>query len=463
MAKLVQYMPVKPSCSTPSLLATPRNYWKQAAAGGGYRAHLRVVTANSFSLVVGRSGPRNRRLGRAWGTTGITLFSHSQTHPHAEAPQCRMHGSTEMYASSGSLASVVLVGGVSRHHEEALSPGTADKYSPLQITAAAFLTSSAGPVMGQLSIGRFADPSRIIRLHTNRGNTDPTCSIWHERPLRRTSGDIHSCSVRSTSSAAAHSPNSFTSASAPPSPTSPSCSPGQPVRPASAPCSSRHKQSVTSTHPSRGAATSATPASSRPHRHPAAPCHQCRRCRAAPRSHHGSRRVHHHRQRSATESTMSALATPVEQCPARTVNRMQTLPVANGGTIKGPSGGCTSRRSACGLTAAGTTSFSRMIPCAEDTTLPSHSQLPFNEFIAWYLSEIQYFPVSSRSLVDTLMRMGIHPSLPMTVYGCSAPTAQKGASLTTTRIQFVLSERITYSTNRGYVKVTAKHPLAITP
>ncbi|ESS55682.1 hypothetical protein TCDM_12829 [Trypanosoma cruzi Dm28c] len=97
----------------------------------------------------------------------------------------------------------------------------------------------------------------------------------------------------------------------------------------------------------------------------------------------------------------------MEQCSARTVNRLQTLPVANGGTIKGPSSGCTSRRSACGLKAAGTTSFSRMIPCAEDTTSPSHSQLPLNEFIAWYLSEIQCFPVSSRSLVDTLMRMCI--------------------------------------------------------
>ncbi|ESS55166.1 hypothetical protein TCDM_13381 [Trypanosoma cruzi Dm28c] len=193
-----------------------------------------------------------------------------------------MHDSTEMYVSSWSLASVVLVGGVSGHHEEGLSPGTAEKYSPLQITAAAFLTSSAGPMMGQLSIGRLADPSWIIRLHTNHWNTDPTCSFWQERPLRRTSGDIHSCSVRSASSAAAHSTNSSTSASAPPSPISPSCSPGQPVRPASAPCGSRHSQSVPSTHPSRGAATSATPASSRHHRHPAAPCHQCRRCRGAP-------------------------------------------------------------------------------------------------------------------------------------------------------------------------------------
>ncbi|ESS55454.1 hypothetical protein TCDM_13074 [Trypanosoma cruzi Dm28c] len=163
---------------TPSHIASPRNYWKQAAAGGGYRAHLRVVTEDSFSLVVGWSNLRNRRLSRAWGTAGVTLFSHSQTHPHAEAPQCRMHDSTEMYVSSGSLASVVLVGGVSGHHEEGLSPGTADKYSPLQITAAAFLTSSAGSVMGQLSIGRFADPSWIIRLHTNHWNTDPTCRVW---------------------------------------------------------------------------------------------------------------------------------------------------------------------------------------------------------------------------------------------------------------------------------------------
>ncbi|RNC51319.1 regulator of sigma E protease [Trypanosoma cruzi] len=47
-------------------------------------------------------------------------------------------------------------------------------------------------------------------------------------------------------------------------------------------CSRRRPQSVPSTHPSRGAATSATPASSRPHRHPAAPRHQCRRSRGAP-------------------------------------------------------------------------------------------------------------------------------------------------------------------------------------
>ncbi|RNC56504.1 RNA-binding protein [Trypanosoma cruzi] len=163
---------------TLSHIATPRNHWKQAAAGGGYRAHLRVVTENNVSLIVGCSNPRNRRPVRAWGTTGVTLFSHSQTHPHAEAPQCRMHDSTEMYVSSGSLASVVLVGSVSRHHEENLSPGTADKYSTLQITAAASLGFSAGPLMGQLSIGLFADISWILRLHTNHFNTNPKCSVW---------------------------------------------------------------------------------------------------------------------------------------------------------------------------------------------------------------------------------------------------------------------------------------------
>ncbi|KAF5214685.1 hypothetical protein ECC02_012690 [Trypanosoma cruzi] len=297
VAILVQYMSVEPSCSTPSLLAVPRNHWKQAAAGGGYRAHLRVVTATNGPLIVGLNGPRNRRPIRAWDTTDVTLLSQSQMHLHAEAPQCRMHGSTQMYVSSWSLASVVLVGSVSRHHEAGLSPGTADKHSPLQITAAASLASSAGPLMEQLSIGRFADISWILRLHTNHWNTNPTCSVSQERSLRRICGNIHSCSVRSTSTAVVHSSNSSTSASTPPYSTSPSCNPVQPMRPASAPCSRRHLQSMPSTHPSRGAATSATPASSRPHRHPAAPCHQCRRSRGAPRSHRGSRRVHHHRQR----------------------------------------------------------------------------------------------------------------------------------------------------------------------
>ncbi|RNE98364.1 hypothetical protein TcG_12303 [Trypanosoma cruzi] len=119
-------------------------------------------------------------------------------------------------------------------------------------------------MMGQLSIGRFADLSWILRLRANHWNTIPTRSVLQGHPRRRACGNIHSCSVRSTSSAAAHSPNYYTNASATPYPTSPSCSPGQPVRPATAPWSRRHNQSVPSTHPSRGAATSATPASSLP-------------------------------------------------------------------------------------------------------------------------------------------------------------------------------------------------------
>ncbi|EKG03713.1 hypothetical protein TCSYLVIO_005235 [Trypanosoma cruzi] len=203
-------------------------------------------------------------------------------HPHAETLQFRMHGSTEMYVSSGSLASVVLVESVSRQHEEGSSPGIADKHSPLQITASASLTSSAGSVMGQLSIGRLADLSWILRLRANHWHTNPTCNFWQERPMLRACGNIHSFSVRSTSSAAAQSPNYSTNASATPSPSSPSCSPVQPMRPATAPCSGRRNQSVPSTHPSRGAATGATPASSLPHRHSAAPRQQCRRSRGVP-------------------------------------------------------------------------------------------------------------------------------------------------------------------------------------
>ncbi|RNC56331.1 regulator of sigma E protease, partial [Trypanosoma cruzi] len=127
------------------------------------------------------------------GHNGRYPLSQSQMHLHAEAPQCRMHGSTQMYVSSWSLASVVLVGSVSRHHEAGLSPGTAEKHSPLQITAAASLASSAGPLMEQLSIGRFADISWILRLHTNHWNTNPTCSVSQERSLRRICGNIHSC------------------------------------------------------------------------------------------------------------------------------------------------------------------------------------------------------------------------------------------------------------------------------
>ncbi|RNC54700.1 regulator of sigma E protease [Trypanosoma cruzi] len=53
---------------------------------------------------------------------------------------------------------------------------------------------------------------------------------------------------------------------------------------------------------------------------------------------------------AATHCTMTESAKTAERCPAVTVNRLQTLPVANGGTINAPSSGWTSRRSSCGFT-----------------------------------------------------------------------------------------------------------------
>ncbi|RNC39546.1 regulator of sigma E protease [Trypanosoma cruzi] len=85
---------------------------------------------------------------------------------------------------------------------------------------------------------------------------------------------------------------------------------------------------------------------------------------------------------AATYSTMSEWETPVERCPAGTVNRLQTLPVANEYTVNGPSSGCTSRRSACSLTAAGTVYSARILPCAEVKTPSSQWQFSFNKFIA---------------------------------------------------------------------------------
>ncbi|ESS56892.1 hypothetical protein TCDM_12466 [Trypanosoma cruzi Dm28c] len=245
---------------------------------------------------------------------------------------------------------------------------------PSQITASASLTSSAGSVMGQLSIGRLADLSWILRLRANHWNTDPKCNCWQERPMLRACGNIHSCSVRSNSSAAAHSPNYSTNASATPSPSSPSCSPVQPMRPATAPCSGRRNQSVPSTHPSRGAATGATPASSLP------PSSSCSSTPAMSSQSWCSLTII----AALVESTTTDSALPRTPVTFLTmprlamcgwVNRLQTPPLANGGTVNGPSSDCTSRQSACGWRAAGATSFSTMVPCAEDTTSSSQWQL----------------------------------------------------------------------------------------
>ncbi|RNC52571.1 regulator of sigma E protease [Trypanosoma cruzi] len=164
---------------------------------------------------------------------------------HAEAPQCRMHGSTEMCLLR--VPRIRRVGGsVSRHHEEGSSPGIPDKYSPLQIAPSISLISSTGSVMGQLSIGRFADISWILPRHQ---------PLEYRSDAQRLAGTPNAQSMWEYS--LMFGAEQFL-------------------------CIRRRTQSVPSTHPSRGAATGGTPASSRPHRHPAVPCHQCRRNIGAP-------------------------------------------------------------------------------------------------------------------------------------------------------------------------------------
>ncbi|RNC34444.1 regulator of sigma E protease [Trypanosoma cruzi] len=200
-------MPVKPSCSTRPLLAVPRNHCRKATAGGGYRAHLRVVTANGVSLIVGPSGPSNRLSVRAWAqrtlpylvTSRCTCMPRHFNAACMAAPRCMSppgpsHPSCWWEACPDTT-------------KRACPQASQTNILPSQITASASLTSSAGSMMGQLSIGRFADPSWILHLHTNHWNTNPSRSIWQELSLFRTSGDIHSCSVRSASSAAAGTTN----------------------------------------------------------------------------------------------------------------------------------------------------------------------------------------------------------------------------------------------------------------
>ncbi|RNF04634.1 hypothetical protein TcG_10898 [Trypanosoma cruzi] len=53
----------------------------------------------------------------------------------------------------------------------------------------------------------FGWASWMLRLHSNQWNKDPTRSVWQECPMRKACGDIHSCSVQSTSSAVTGTPN----------------------------------------------------------------------------------------------------------------------------------------------------------------------------------------------------------------------------------------------------------------
>ncbi|ESS60887.1 hypothetical protein TCDM_11568 [Trypanosoma cruzi Dm28c] len=84
VAKLVQYMPVKPSCSTRPLLAVPPSHGNETAACGGYRTHLRAVTANNGPLIVARSNLRNRRPVRTWIQRTLTF---SVTHRCTRMPR----------------------------------------------------------------------------------------------------------------------------------------------------------------------------------------------------------------------------------------------------------------------------------------------------------------------------------------------------------------------------------------
>ncbi|EKF29276.1 hypothetical protein MOQ_006949 [Trypanosoma cruzi marinkellei] len=225
------------------------------------------------------------------------------------------------------------------------------------------------------------------------------------------------------------------------------------MRPASAPCSRRHTQSVPSTHPSRGAATAATLASSPPHRHPAAPRHQCRRSRGVP----------------SQPSRQSSSAPPPTAAPPRTtatfltmlrpatVNKLQTLPVANDGTSNGPSSGWTSRRSACSLTAAETTSSATAFPCADDTTPFQQQNAPPNEFAVQDQEKPQCLLLSHGSAVDALMRTGTHRSLQTTPHTGNASGAPRGASPTTTGDAHTPSARTASSRKQGYVRMRAKY------
>ncbi|EKG02265.1 hypothetical protein TCSYLVIO_006714 [Trypanosoma cruzi] len=108
---------------------------------------------------------------------------------HVEAPQCRVHGSTEMYVfppgpSHPSCWWKACPDTTKRAHPQA----SQTNILPSQITASASLTSSAGSLTGQLSIGRLADLSWILRLRANHWHTNPTCNFWQERPMLRACG-----------------------------------------------------------------------------------------------------------------------------------------------------------------------------------------------------------------------------------------------------------------------------------
>ncbi|RNC35626.1 regulator of sigma E protease [Trypanosoma cruzi] len=164
---------------------------------------------------------------------------------------------------------------------------------------------------------------------------------------------------------------------------------------------------------------------------------------------------------AATHCTMSELAAPAEQCSAGTVNRLQTLPVASDGATNGRSSGWTSRRSACSLTAAGTTSSATAFPCADDRAPFLQTNAPSNAFAVQHQEKPQCLLLSHGSVVGALMRTGTHRSLQTTLHICNASCAPRGTSPTTPGDAHTPPARTASSRKQGYVRMRAGHPPAI--
>ncbi|RNF08937.1 hypothetical protein TcG_09987 [Trypanosoma cruzi] len=135
---------------------------------------------------------------------------------------------------------------------------------------------------------------------------------------------------------------------------------------------------------------------------------------------------------------MSESATPAEQCPARTVNQLQTLLMANGGTINGPSSGWTNGRSACSLTAAGTVSSARAFTCAKVKASFLQPNAPSKEFTAQRQKKPQCLLLSHEFVVDVLMRMGTHGSFQTPLRTYNASCALRCIFLTVNKINLAL-------------------------
>ncbi|RNF06751.1 regulator of sigma E protease, partial [Trypanosoma cruzi] len=131
------------------------------------------------------------------------------------------------------------------------------------------------------------------------------------------------------------------------------------------------------------------------------------------------------------------------------------------GTINKPSSGCTSRRSACSLTAAGTTSSATAFPCADDTTPFLQPNAPSNAFAVQHQEQPQCLLLPHGHVVGALVRTGTHRSLQTTLHACNASCAPRGTSPTTPGDAHTPPARTASSRKQGYVRTRAGHPPAI--